>query len=70
MMKTLTIAVVSAGLSNPSSTALLADQITTETRRQLDAAADVQIQVERIELRELGNAIMQYFLTGIPTPAL
>lgn len=70
MTKTLTIAVVSAGLSNPSSTALLADQITAETRRQLNAAADVQIQVERIELRELGNAIMQYFLTGIPTPAL
>lgn len=70
MTKTLTIAVVSAGLSNPSSTALLADQITAETRRQLDAAADVQIQVERIELRELGNAIMQYFLTGIPTPTL
>lgn len=70
MTKTLTIAVVSAGLSNPSSTALLADQITAETRRQLDAAADVQIQVERIELRELGNAIMQYFLTGVPTPAL
>ncbi|MDO4884903.1 MAG: NAD(P)H-dependent oxidoreductase [Rothia sp. (in: high G+C Gram-positive bacteria)] len=69
MTKTLTIAVVSAGLSNPSSTALLADQLTEETQRQL-ATADAQVQVERIELRELGNAIMQYFLTGIPTPAL
>lgn len=68
-MKSVNIAVVSAGLSNPSSTALLADQLADEAVRQLQAAG-VQASVERVELRALGNDIMQYFLTGIPTPAL
>lgn len=68
-MITLRIALVSAGLSVPSSTALLADQLGDEARAQF-AASGTEIVIEHIELRALGNDIMQYFLTGIPSPAL
>ena len=68
-MTTLHIALVSAGLSNPSSTALLAEQLGDEARAQFTAAG-IDITLEHIELRALGTDIMQYFLTGIPSPAL
>jgi FMN reductase len=61
-----TIAVVSAGLSQPSSTRLLADQLAAATARGLPAGT----RIEAIELRELAHDIVNNLLTGFPGPAL
>lgn len=58
------IAVVSAGLSEPSSTRLLADRLAAETARLLPA--DVHV----VELRELAGDITNNLLTGYPSAAL
>ena len=63
---TYTIAVISAGLSQPSSTRLLADQLAEATRR----AAGQRIDVVNIELRELAHDITNNLLTGFPSKAL
>jgi len=63
---TYTIAVISAGLSQPSSTRLLADQLAEATRR----AAGQRIDVVNVELRELAHDITNNLLTGFPGAAL
>jgi FMN reductase len=60
-----TIAVVTAGLSQPSSTRLLADQLAAATAGQLPGA-----EVVTIELRDLAHDIVNNLLTGFPAPAL
>jgi FMN reductase len=57
-----TIAVVSAGLSVPSSTRLLADQLAAATSEALGEA-----EIEFIELRPLAHALADHLLTGFPT---
>jgi FMN reductase len=59
------IAVVSAGLSDPSSTRLLADLLGSAT-----AAALGDAQVEVVELRPLAHAITDALLTGFPNAEL
>lgn len=66
---TYTIAVVSAGLSQPSSTRLLADQLAEATRRG-SAERGRSVDVVNIELRELAHDITNNLLTGFPGPAL
>jgi FMN reductase len=66
---TVTIAVVSGGLSQPSSTRLLADQLAAATDRAL-RLADENVQVKTIELRDLAHAITDNLLTGFPSGAL
>ena len=61
-----TIVVVSAGLGQPSSTRLLADQLAAATARGLPAGT----QIITIELRELAHDIVDNLLTGFPSPAL
>ena len=63
------IAVVSAGLSQPSSTRMLADQLAAATDRAL-RLYDEQVQVGTIELRDLAHAITDNLLTGFPSGAL
>ncbi|MFF8264653.1 CE1759 family FMN reductase [Streptomyces virginiae] len=58
------IVVVSAGLSSPSSTRLLADRLAAATLEHVDAATEV------IELRELATEIAQHFVTGFPPARL
>ena len=65
-MTTRTLVVVSAGLSQPSSTRLLADQLAAATARDLAAGT----QIATIELRELAHDIVDNLLTGFPSPAL
>jgi FMN reductase len=65
-MNTRTIVVVSAGLGQPSSTRLLADQLAAATAEGLPAGT----QVITIELRELAHDIVDNLLTGFPSPAL
>ena len=59
------IVVVSAGLSNPSSTRLLADQLAAATA---NAVADAD--VTTVELRDLAHEITDHLLTGFPGPNL
>lgn len=63
------IAVVSAGLSNPSSTRMLADRMVAETARLL-REQDVEVSVDVIELRDLAHDITNNLLTGFAPPAL
>jgi FMN reductase len=60
---------VSAGLSTPSSTRLLADRLAESTRGEL-AAHDREVQTEVIELRELAVAVANNLVTGFPPPPL
>jgi FMN reductase len=62
------IAVVTAGLSTPSSTRVLADELAAATRRQL--AGDNAVDVDVIELREHAHALVDNLLTGFPNAAL
>jgi FMN reductase len=65
-MSTRTLAVVSAGLRQPSSTRLLADKLAAATAGHLPAGTEVII----IELRGLAHDIINALLTGFPAPAL
>lgn len=58
------IVVVSAGLSSPSSTRLLADRLTAATLGHVDAETEV------IELRDLATEIARQFVTGFPPARL
>lgn len=60
---------VSAGLSTPSSTRLLADRLTESTRDEL-AAQGHDVETEAIELRELAVAVANNLVTGFPPPPL
>ncbi len=64
-----TIAVVTAGLSRPSSTRLLADRLAEATDRAL-RLYDEQVQVEVVELRDLAQDITNNLLTGFPSETL
>ena len=64
------IAVISAGLSNPSSTRMLADKLAAESVKEL-AERDIQATVDVIELRDLAHDITNNLLTGFaPAPGL
>jgi FMN reductase len=63
------LAVVSAGLSVPSSTRLLADRLTQAVREQLaDAGREVEVHV--VELRDLAADIANNLVTGFPSTSL
>ena len=59
------IVVVSAGLSTPSSTRLLADRLVAATVDALEEAT-----VTHVELRALAHELTDHLLTGFPAPAL
>lgn len=56
------LVVVSAGLSKPSSTRLLADRLAESTVRALGGPVDVTV----VELRDLATEIANNFVTGFP----
>ncbi|UFR06772.1 FMN reductase [Streptomyces sp. Go40/10] len=60
---------VSAGLSTPSSTRLLADRLAESARGEL-AAQGHDVETEAIELRELAVAVANNLVTGFPAPPL
>jgi FMN reductase len=64
-----TLAVVTAGLSQPSSTRLLADQLADATRDALQADGST-VDVVVIELRDLAHDIVNNLITGFPSPVL
>ena len=63
------IAVVAAGLSNPSSTRMLADRLSAATVKQL-ADRGIQTDVDVFELRDYAHDITNHLLTGFAPPAL
>ncbi|GAA2111123.1 FMN reductase [Microlunatus panaciterrae] len=69
MTSTKQLVVVSAGLSQPSSTRLLADRLASATQRAL-AADGVDLQVDVIELRDLAHQLTDHLLTGFPAAGL
>jgi FMN reductase len=60
------LVVVSAGLSQPSSTRLLADQLAAATGRALAAEPDVEV----VELRDHAKDVANNLVTGFPGGAL
>jgi FMN reductase len=74
------IAVVTAGLSQPSSTRLLADRLAEAVRADLGLSGqpdgpefgrpDTPVQVDVVELRDLAHDVVNNLLTGFPSPAL
>ncbi|MFJ2505851.1 MULTISPECIES: FMN reductase [Microbacterium] len=68
-MTTRRIAVVAAGLSNPSSTRMLADRLAAETVKAL-AERDIAATVDVIELRDYAHDITNNMLTGFAPQAL
>lgn len=69
MNTTRRLAVVTAGLSQPSSTRLLADRLADATVRKL-AERGVETEVTVIELRDHAHAITDNLLTGFPNSEL
>lgn len=59
------LVVVSAGLSNPSSTTLLAQRLTAATVEALE-----EVEVTHVELRDLAHELTDQLLTGFPGPEL
>jgi FMN reductase len=68
-MESLTLVAVSAGLSQPSSTRLLADRLADAVRTELEGGQRA-VDVHLIELRELAVGIANNLVTGFPGPAL
>jgi len=66
---TYTLAVVTAGLSEPSSTRLLADRLTGAVTAQLRSAGH-DVLVEVVELRPLAHALADNLVTGFPNADL
>lgn len=68
-----TIAVVSAGLSEPSSTRLLADRLGASTLEALSADSAVawdRVELRNVDLRPLAHEITDAMLTRFAAPAL
>ncbi|MEU5791703.1 FMN reductase [Micromonospora purpureochromogenes] len=64
-----TLAVVSAGLSQPSSTRLLADQLAAAARDELVRRGhDVELRI--VELRDHAHDVVNNMLTGFPSASL
>ncbi|PZF56083.1 NADPH-dependent FMN reductase [Curtobacterium sp. MCSS17_008] len=66
-----TIAVVSAGLSEPSSTRLLADRLAEAAVVAVEAdQPDGHVEVRHVELRPIAHEIIDAMLTGFAAPGL
>ena len=63
------IAVLTAGLSQPSSTRMLADQLAEAARRELGARGQ-GVEVTVLELRDLAHDVVNNMLTGFPSEQL
>ena len=63
------IAVISAGLSKPSSTRMLADRIADATVSRLKEKG-IDVTVDTFELRDTATDVTNNMLTGFPSPKL
>jgi FMN reductase len=67
---TLRLVVVTAGIGDPSSSRLLADQIAAAATTAVAATPGQLVDVSVIELREHATAVGQRLIQGLSTPAL
>lgn len=72
---TLHLAVISAGLTQPSSTRLLADRLTEAVVRALrdttaSASSTDEVVVEVVEVRDVAHDLTNHVLTGFASPEL
>ena len=63
------LVVVSAGLSQPSSTRMLGDRLAVATVAALEGAG-TDVTVQTFDLRDVAGDIMNNMLTGFPSPKL
>jgi len=63
------LVVVTAGLSQPSATRLLANRLATATERPLREAG-IEARVEVVELRDRAQDLLNHLVTGFPGPSL
>ncbi|TAM66639.1 MAG: NADPH-dependent FMN reductase [Microbacteriaceae bacterium] len=68
-MATKNLVAISAGLSQPSSTRMLADRLVAATVSRLQEQ-NVEVNVQTFELRDLAHDIINNMLTGFPSPKL
>ncbi|MER7954361.1 FMN reductase [Streptomyces sp. NPDC096030] len=68
-MQTLKLVAVSAGLSSPSSTRLLADRLAGAAKARLTEQEYI-VEVRVVELRDIAVDIAKNFVTGFPSGAL
>jgi FMN reductase len=68
-VKQRSLAVISGGLNEPSSTRLLADRVATSATQSL-ADLDVEVQVDLMDLRDHAHELTNMMLTGIAGPDL
>jgi len=68
-MTTRKLAVISAGLSQPSSTRMLADKLAVATVARLNEQG-IDTEVQAFDLRDVAQDIMNNMLTGFPSPKL
>lgn len=66
-VRPITVVVVSAGMSDASSTRLLADRLAEAAR---DSLVGVPVQIMDVDVRPLAHAITDHLLTGFPAPQL
>jgi FMN reductase len=70
IMTTKKLAVLSAGLSQPSSTRLLADRLTDAAVARLREVYGVEVDLTVVELRDVAKDVTNNLITGFPSPAL
>ena len=63
------LAVVSAGLSQPSSTRMLSDRLAEATMRRLSERG-IETQVDVVELRDIARDVTNNLIAGFPSPTL
>ncbi|HIW90295.1 MAG TPA: NAD(P)H-dependent oxidoreductase [Candidatus Corynebacterium avicola] len=64
-----TLVIVNAGLSNPSTTRQIAEEIATATTRQVTAAGE-GLEVHTVDLRGLASDLASFMTTFMPSDAL
>lgn len=68
-MSAKSLVAISAGLSQPSSTRMLADRLAAASVSQLEQLG-TDVSVQTFELRDVAGDIMNNMLTGFPSPKL
>lgn len=70
-MSTTHLAVITAGISQPSSTRLLADRLTAATTRALrEQDPQAEVVVEVVDVRDIAHDLTNHVLTGFASPDL
>ncbi|WP_313281027.1 NAD(P)H-dependent oxidoreductase, partial [Timonella senegalensis] len=64
------IIALTSGLSQPSSTRILTDAMSTASQNELEGLGDLDVHIEVIELRDFAHDIVDNMLTGFASSRL